>query len=393
MAVRKAAAKEKPYKMADRDGLYLLVKTNGAKAWRFDYRYGGKRKTIGLGVYPAVSLATARSELVEVRKTLAQGRDPSEKRQSERGANLDGAEHTFEKLADEYLQRMRDEGVANATLTKNEWLLKKLPSRGFLSRPIKSITARHILDEIKRCENSGRLETALRLRAVISKVFRLAIVTLRADMDPASFLVGATKRPRVVSHAAVTDETKFGGLIRAVDEYDGWPTLRLAMMFTALTAARPGEVRHATWTEIDCEKALWSVPAERMKMRKEHQVALSEQAIAVLKQAREIAFDTDLVFPSIRSNTTPLSENSMNAALRRMGYLKTEHTAHGFRSSFSTILNERGFDAELIETALAHKDGSVRGIYNRARYWDERKKLMQAWADIVDTLKAGSVLT
>jgi integrase len=173
----------------------------------------------------------------------------------------------------------------------------------------------------------------------------------------------------------------------AVDEYDGWPTLRGALIFTALTAARPGETRHATWSEVDFDKATWFVPAVRTKMRRGHEVPLSKQALAVLELMKPISGRVDFIFPAIRSYERPLSENAMNSALRRMGYTKGEHTAHGFRSSFSTIMNERGYDPEVIERALAHKDSSVRGIYNRSRYWTERVELMQAWADIVDELK------
>jgi integrase len=223
---------------------------------------------------------------------------------------------------------------------------------------------------------------------VIGTVFRLAVSTLRAKDDPTLLLRGALKAPKVRHRAAITDEKQLAGLLAAMDAYDGWPTLRCALQLTALTFARPGEVRGATWTEIDIEGAIWRIDGARTKVRRPHEVPLSRQAIAVLREVKEVARRSALVFPSIRSNARPLSEYAMNAALRRMGFTQDEMTAHGFRAAASSILNERGFRPDVIEAALGHQDqNEIRRAYNRASYWPERIELMQAWADCIDQLK------
>lgn len=241
---------------------------------------------------------------------------------------------------------------------------------------------------MKRIEKSGRRETAHRLRGLIGSVCQFAIVTLRGTNDPSYALRGALLRPNVKPRAAITDEEKFGGLLRAIDEFDGWPTLRAALQFAALTFARPGEIRLAKRAEIDFTKAVWRIPAERTKMRRPHDVPLSRQAVAVLNDIWPVSEMSDLIFPSTRSFLRPLSDNAFNAALRRMGYAQDEMTAHGFRSTASTILNERGFPPDVIEAALAHQDeNSIRRAYNRATYWRERVDMMQQWADMLDQFR------
>lgn len=241
---------------------------------------------------------------------------------------------------------------------------------------------------LQQVERSGRLETARRLRSAIGSVFRYAIATLRAQHDPTSALRDALERPKVKHRAALIDPVQPGGLMRSIDEYDGWPTLRAALLFTALTFARPGEVRGARLSEIDEAKAVWNIPADRMKMRRPHMVPLSRQSLSLLSTIRPLTGVSDLIFPSIRSNKKLLSENAMNSALRRMGFTQEEMTAHGFRASASSILNERGFSPDVIEAALAHLDqNEVRRAYNRATYWPERVNLMQAWADMLDEFR------
>ena len=255
-------------------------------------------------------------------------------------------------------------------------------------RPITAITPAEILVLLQRIEKTGRRETARRLRGTIGSVFRLAIVTLRATNDPTFALRGALLRPNVQHRAAITDERELGALMRSIDEYDGWPTLRAALQLVALTMMRPGDVRHMCRSEIVFPKAVWHIPAERMKMRRPHDVPLSDQALTVLRGIWELS-DGQLVLPSIRSFSKPLSENALNSALRRMGYAQDEMTAHGFRSSASTILNERGCDPDVIEAALAHEDeDNVRRAYNRAKYWPQRVKLLQEWADLLDEFKS-----
>lgn len=256
------------------------------------------------------------------------------------------------------------------------------------NRPVAEITSAEVLDLLKRVERSGRRETAKRLRATISAVFRLAIATLRASNDPTTALIGALSPPRVKHRAAITDERQLGGLLRAIDEFDGWPTIKAALLFTALTCARPGEVRSARRSEIDFAKAAWRIPAERSKMRRHLDVPLSQQAIDVLREIWPLSDHGDLVFPSIRSIRKPLSDNAMNAALRRMGFSQDEMTAHGFRSTASTILNERGIRPDVIEAMLGHQhENVVRRVYNRASYWPERVELMQRWADMLDEFR------
>jgi integrase len=280
-------------------------------------------------------------------------------------------------------------GASPTTVEKHRWLLEDV-ARPIAHRPIAELTAAELLDLLKRVERSGRRETAKRLRSTMGSVFRLAVVTLRADSDPTWALKGALLRPQVQHHAAITDEKEFGKFLLALDEYTGWPSLQAALKFQILTCARPGEARLARCGEVNFEKAVWRIPAERTKMRRQHDVPLSRQAIEVLKSAWPFVCDADeYIFQALRSGRKPLSENAINAALRRMGYTKDEATAHGFRSTASTILNERGYNPDVIEAALAHQtQNAVRRTYNRARYWLERVKLLQEWADLLDQLRA-----
>ena len=294
---------------------------------------------------------------------------------------------TFGLVADDHLQQMKDNGASEATLKKNTWLLKQL-AKPLERRPIREIHAAEILDVLKRVEQSGRRESARRLRGTISSVYKLAIVTLRADENPTIHLHGALLTPQRVGRAAITDERKFGQLLNDIDDFDGWPTIRSALQFLALTCVRPGEVRGATREEIDFEKSVWQIPAERMKMRAPHEVPLSRQAQKVLEEIWPMSEGHDLVFPSIRSQERPLSNNAFNSAIRRLGYSKDEVTAHGFRVSASSILNSRGQDPDVIEAILAHQDqNSIRRTYNRATYWKQRVKLMQKWADLCDEFR------
>ena len=374
---------EKPYKLFDSNGLHLLVKPNGSKLWRLKYRFYGKEKLLSIGAFPQVSIIEAREKATDARKLLAQGVDPSQHKKASKLAATVASANTFAAISEEYISKRRAEGLTEVTLEKKRWLLLDLASP-LANRPIAEITAAEILDVLRRLERNGRRESAHRLRGTIGAVFRFAIATVRAATDPTFALRGALPKVNVVHRAAITDEKKFGTLMASINDYDGWPTLKAALQILALTMTRPGEVRHMKRAEIDLDRAVWRIPAERMKMRRPHDVPLSRQAVAVLQDALQLSTG-DLVLPSIRSNRKPLSENAMNSALRRMGYTKDEVTAHGFRSSASTILNERGFNPQVIEAALAHQDANeVRRTYNRAQYWPERVKLLQAWADLLD---------
>lgn len=386
-AITKAKPKDKPYRIADSEGLNLLIQPSGAKSWQMRYRFGGKENVLSFGKYPIFSLAEARQKRNEAKKLLYEGIDPSAKRKIDKIAAKNAARETFGLVADEYLQQVKDNGASPATIAKNTWLLKKL-GKPLERRPIRDIHAAEILDVLKRVEQSGRRESARRLRGTISSVYKLAIVTLRTTENPTIHLHGALLTPQRVGRAAITDEHKFGLLLNDIDEFDGWPTISAALKLLALTCVRPGEVRGAVRDEFDLDKAIWQIPAERMKMRSPHEVPLSKQAISVLTDIWPQSDGGDLVFPSIRSLDRPLSENAFNSALRRMGYSKEEVTAHGFRVSASSILNSRGHDADVIEAILAHQDqNSIRRTYNRATYWEHRIELMQTWADLCDQFR------
>jgi integrase len=390
-AITKAVSTDRPLKLSDGGGLHLLVQPGGSKLWRFRYRFGGRESMLSLGAFPATSLADARSKRDEARKLIAAGTDPAAKRRLDKLAAATAARNTFAAVASEHLDNLVAKGAAETTMAKNRWMLQELAA-ALSNRPIAEITAAEILDILKRIEKSGRRETARKLRGAIGSVFRLAVATLRAPADPTQALRGALLRPKVPHRAAITDERRLGGLLWAVDEYDGWPTIRAALQLLALSMTRPGDVRGMRRSEIDFDKATWTIPAERMKMRREHVVPLSRQALEVLRDIWPLSDHGELVLPSIRSTRKPLSENALNSALRRMGYTKEEMTAHGFRSVASTILNLRGFDSDVIEAALAHQDkNATRRAYNRATYLSAREKLMQAWADMLDEFRKRSV--
>lgn len=386
-ALKSAKPREKPYRLSDGDGLYLLVQPGGSKLWQLRYRFLEKENVLSFGKYPHLGLADARRKRDDAKQLLAAGTNPAAKKKLDRIAAVTEARTTFGLIAEEYIERMEDNDAAERTLAKTRWLLQDL-GQPLAKRPIKEITPAEILELLMRIEKSGRRETARRLRGVIGSVFRYAIVTLRAEANPTTALQGALLPPRVAGRAAIVDEKAFGTLLAAIDDYDGWPTLRAALQFLALTCVRPGEVRGAARKEFDLKRAIWRIPAARMKMRAPHDVPLSRQAIAVLEDIWSFSENTELVFPSIRSPRRPLSENAMNAALRRMGYTKDEVTAHGFRVTVSTILNARGYDADVIEAVLAHQDkNAIRRTYNRATYWEQRVNLMQEWGDLLDELR------
>jgi integrase len=390
-SITKAAPKSTPYKLSDGDGLHLLVKPAGSKLWRMRYRFGNKENMLSLGAFPAVSLADARIKRDEVRKQISQGIDPALRKKLDKLSTAAADQNTFGAVAAEYIANLEAAGSAPITISKNKWLLHDLAAP-IANRPVADILPAELLDILKKIEKSGRRDTAHRLRSVMGSVFRLAVATLRAKNDPTFALRGALHKVPVKHRAAITDERELGVIATLIDEYDGWPSLRSAFQFLILTMCRPGDVRHMKRSEVDFAKKLWRIPGERMKMRRPHDVPLSRQALAVLDEVWPLNENCELVFPSLRSTKKPLSENAFAAVLRRMGYQKDEVSAHGFRSSASTILNERGFNPDVIEAALAHQDkNEIRRIYNRAAYLPERIKLMQQWADLLDQLKNQSM--
>jgi len=387
LAVQNAKPRPTPYLLRDGLGLHLLITAKGAKLWRLRYRFGGKQNMLSLGAFPDVSIAAARGKRDEARKLLASGIDPSRQKKLDKLAAVSAAKNTFRAMAEEHLGNLEESGTAPSTMIKNRWYLFDLAAP-LASIPITEITPAEILALLKQIERSGRRETAKKVRGAIGSVFRLAITTLRATNDPTYPLRRALLKPIVTPRAAITDERQLGALMVAIDEYDGWPTLKAALQFLALTMVRPGEVRYMRRSEVVWPNRMWRIPAERMKMRRPHDVPLSRQALALLQGMWDLSQADGLVFPSIRSTVRPLSENAMNAALRRMGYGKDEMCAHGFRSSASTILNERGHAPDVIEAALAHQDeDEVRKAYNRSKYLPQRTKLMQEWADLLDEFR------
>lgn len=390
LKVRKAKAEAKPYKMYDSLGLFVLVKPNGSKLWRQKYKFHGKERLVTHGSYPAVSLRDARRQRDEIRDQLAEGADPAVQKRLDQIEAETQARTTFLLIAEEYLEQSRERELAAATMRKKEWQIQTL-AEPLHQRPISEITSAEVLHLVKKIERSGRRETAKKLLGTLSAVFRLAVVTLRAETDPTYAVKGSLVPPTRVSRAAITDEATFGALLRDMDAFTGWRVIIDAMKFQILTMTRPGEVRGARKQEFNLDKRSWRIPPERMKMRREHVVPLSDQALRIVKNNWPDVEAAQLIFPSIVSNRKWLSENAFNSALRRMGYGKDEVTAHGFRATASTILNDRGFEADVVEAALAHQDKNViRRTYNRATYWEQRVELMQKWANLVDQFRNGA---
>jgi integrase len=391
VAIKAAKGRAKPYKLTDSDGLYLLVAPSGARYWRMNYRHLGKQKTLAFGVWPDTGLADAREQRDAARKVLARGEDPGEKIKLARIAASVAASNSFEAVADEWLAKVEKEGRSAVTMKKLRWLL------GFINasigkRPIASISAQELLIMLRKMEGKGRYETAKRLRSTCSQVFRYAIATARAERDVAADLRGALIAPQPVHRAAITRADAAGGLLRAIEAFEGHPSTKAALRLLPHVFVRPGELRHAEWTDFDFEKALWTIPPHKTKMRRAHTIPLSTQSLAILKSIEHDAEYSRYLFPSLRSVDRPMSENTINAALRRMGYAQDEMTGHGFRAMAATLLNEMGlWHPDAIERQLAHCDNNaVRRAYARGEYWDERVRMMQHWSDHLDFLRDGA---
>ena len=376
---------------SDGGGLQLWVTPSGAKLWNFAYRFAGSQRKLAIGAYPMIPLKEARARREEAKRQLNVGLDPSQQKRLAKLAATAEQANTFEVLAAEFLQKKRGEGKAAATLSKLEWLIGiAKPTLG--AWPITEISAPEVLQVLRGVESRERRESAKRLRAVIGSVFRYAIATGRAVNDPTAALKGALMSPIVRHRAAIVEPVALGELLRAIDGHNGMPEVRGGLQLLALTFVRPGELRGAQWAEIDFNKAVWTIPGVRMKMRRPHRVPLAPQTINVLKNLRAITGASQLIVPGARGRGRPLSENSLNAALRRLGYTKEEMTAHGFRAAASSILNECGlWNPDAIEAQLAHVEGNaVRRAYARAEFWDERVKMMQWWADSLDLMRVGN---
>lgn len=385
---RNAKPQEKPYKLADEKGLYLLVNAAG-RYWRLDYRFAGKRKTLALGVYSDVSLATARERRDDARRMLAAGTDPSLHRQLEKGRRREAAANSFEAVALEWLAKYGPTwSVGHGDKIKRRLERDVLPWVG--SRPVAEITAPELLAVLRRIEGRGALETAHRAHQNCSQVFRYAIATGAGGItrDPAADLRGALPPVTQEHHASITDPKGIGELLRAIQSYQGSFITQCALRLAPYAFVRPGELRRAEWAEFDLDAAEWRIPAAKMKGGEVHIVPLASQSVAVLRELQPLTGDGQYLFPSVRSNRRPMSDNTILGALRRLGYTGDQMTGHGFRSMASTLLNEQGWHKDAVERQLAHGErNKVRKAYNYAEYLPERRKMMQAWADFLDALR------
>lgn len=380
--------------MFDGGGLYLQVSPAGSKWWRWKFRFGGKEKCLSMGVYPDVSLKAARQKRDLARQQLAAGIDPGQVRKAEKITQA-GAE-TFEVIAREWHAKF----LANREKSHRDRVLRRFELDVFpwlRNRPISEIKAPELLTVLRRIENRGAQETAHRAMQTCGQVFRYAVATGRADRDPTGDLRGALPPPTEKHHASITEPKRVGALLRAIDGYDGAFVTKCALRLAPLVFVRPGELRQAQWPEIDLDKAEWRIPAARMKMREQHIVPLSRQAVVILREIEPLTSGgvesrpnaPRYIFPSARSRQRPMSNNAVLAALRRMGYAKDEMTGHGFRSMASTLLHEQGWNHQVIERQLAHAErNTVSAAYNFAEHLPERRKMMQHWADYLDALKS-----
>lgn len=392
-AIRNAKAKDKPYKLGDSGGLFLLVQPTGGKLWRLKYRVDGKEKKLGLGTYPDVSLADARKRRDAAKTELSAGKDPGVEKVRRKAQSQISAGNTFATVAAEFINKRTKEGWSVSTQEKADYLLQHLsPTLGKM--PVSEIVPADLLPILRRAEAKGKLETARRLLQFSSQVFRYAVATTRLTSDPTRDLKGALIAPKAKHHGAIIDPVQVGALLRAIDGYEGHFVTLYALKLSPHVFVRPGELRAALWAEFDFDGAVWTIPAEKMKMRKPHHVPLSRQALELLNELRGLtgAGALGLAFPSIRSTARPMSENTVNAALRRLGFTGDEMTAHGFRAMASTLLNESGkWHPDAIERALAHQDSdNVRAAYHRGAHWKERVEMAQWWSDYLDQLRKGA---
>lgn len=406
--IKAARPSEKPYKLADGAGLYLLIKPNGSRLWRFKYRYGGREKVAAFGGYlPGtpnhVPLAEARERLTVAKRQLRDGIDPGAAKKAERAARVDREAGSFELVAREWHARQAEAWEpGHAGRVMRRLVLYVFPKIG--AEPIRALTGPQVLAVLHRIEERGTVETAHRVKESLGAIFRYAVATHRADHDPVAALKGALTPSKNKAFASITEPRKVGELLRAIRGYSGSDVVRLALMLQSLVFVRPGELRGARWEEFAFDlmdppegekpehpEPQWRIPAERMKMREQHIVPLSRQAVAVLRELHAVTGPDGYLFPSVRSTRQPMSENTVNAALRSAGYAKDQMTGHGFRHMASTLLHERGYKSEWVERQLSHGDRNpMRAAYNFAEYLPERRKMMQEWADYLDGLAKGA---
>lgn len=384
--LRAAAPREKPYKLFDGGGLFVIVNPSGSRWWRLKYRYGGKERGISLGVYPVVSLRLARQRRDEAKARLADGIDPSHQRQAEKAAQT----LTFELVAQEWLE-LQSKKLAKITIAKARGILEKLVYPDLGARPVSQIKAPDLLAVLRKIEARGTYQTAHRTKQRVGQILRYAIATGRAERDVSVDLRGALAPLVTTNHAAITEPARIGELMWAIAGFVGEPVTRAALKLLPLVFVRPGELRNAEWEEIDLTTAEWRIPGRKMKMRKSHIVPLARQAVVILRKIQSLTGSGRYVFPSRLSGARPMPANTINRALRWLGYSRDDMTAHGFRAMASTSLNEQGWNPDLIELQLAHSQrNTVRAAYNRASRLAERRTMMQAWADYLDVLRGAA---
>ncbi len=381
--IQNLESNHKPYKVFDGDGLYLQINPNGSKLWRLRYYYNDKEKLVSLGKYPVVSLKDAREKAIDVRRQLDKGIDPTAKKREEKLKK----KNDFEKVASEWWVNQKDRWTEEYAQTV--WRRLERDALPWLkSRPVNELTTAELLQVLRRIESRGTVDTAHRICQYLNNIGIFAVACGYIENNPANNLVKALKSTLKRNMAAITDPKQIGPLLRAIDTLEGSFTVRQILRIAPLLFARPGELRRMEWNEVDFDTALWTIPASKTKKRREHLVPLSEQALKILQETHPATGSDEYVFPSVRAKNKPLSENTINASLRRLGYTKEEMTGHGFRTMASTNLHELGFRSEIIERQLAHIDkNQIRGTYNKAEYLDERRKLMQSWSDCLDALK------
>jgi integrase len=390
LQVKNAKATTKQTKMADGSGMFLLVHPNGSKYWRLKYYFAGKEKILALGVYPHVSLSDARERVAEAKKLLANNADPGLIKKTQKLEAVKAAANTFEAVALEWHEKQSAKWVPqNAARNRSILVRNVFPYIGII--PISQVTAAQLLDVLKRIEKRGIIETAHRTMQICGQIFRYAIATGRAQADLSLVLKGALTPVKEKHHASITDPKKVGDLLLAIDGYEGSFVTQCALKLAPMLFVRPGELRHAEWEDFSMDgKAApeWRIPAIKMKMNDVHIVPLATQAVDILKALHEQTGHAKYVFPGVRTTDRPMSENTVNAALRRLGYSKDEMTGHGFRSMASTILHEQGWPHEAIERQLAHAErNKVSAAYNYAQHLEKRREIMQNWADYLDALK------
>jgi len=388
LKITNAKPKEKHYKLSDQKGLYLLITPSGSKLWKFKYRFAGKEKKLSLGAFPEITLADAREKQVDARRLLMNEIDPGLLKQSRKRSLREAAENSFESIAREWHTRF----YAKWTTGHADRILIRLEKNIFPyigKRPIKDITAPEILAALRRVEARGAIETAHRTHQIVSQVFRYAIASGYAERDPSADLRGALAPVKKRHHATIVDPVEIGKLLKNIHAYEGFQVTKCALQLAPIVFVRPGELRKAEWEEINFNDSEWRIPAEKMKMRSPHIVPLSKQAIEILREVELITGHGRYVFTGVRTSQRPMSENTVLAALRRLGYTTDEMTGHGFRSMASTLLNENGWNRDAIERQLAHAErNNIRAAYNYAEYLPERRKMMQWWADYLDHLTA-----